>query len=393
MTHDSHPTGVHFRARGRMAVHTIWDYITRPIAKTIDDVPWCAEAISPDWLTAVLCGRVKGARVVSVEICGGDQGSSVRRHLKAAYNEEGRNVGLPENLFCKTTPTVLTRLATGLSAAGEARFYRQIRPELNIEAPSCYHSAWDRKSGRSVHLFNDLIATKAAQFCKWPTPISRQQAEQIVDTLATVHGRYYDSARFSSDLKWLLTFEDFFRAGERVGLRECHERAMTQAEAVIPQDVSRRRAGIWPSTIKALELHAKGTPTLLHSDVHLGNWYITGEGRMGLCDWQCLGKGHWARDVSYAISTTLAIEDRRAWERDLLKRYLDQMQEKCGLGITFDEAWDLYRQQIFLALLTWTPTLVHTRTTPDMQPEEMSLEMIKRMTAALSDLESFSSFA
>jgi hypothetical protein len=88
----------------------------------------------------------------------------------------------------------------------------------------------------------------------------------------------------------------------------------------------------------------------------------------------------------------LAIEDRRAWERDLLKRYLDQMQEKCGLGITFDEAWDLYRQQIFLALLMWTPTLVHTRTTPDMQPEEMSLEMIKRMTAAISDLESLSCF-
>ena len=74
-------------------------------------------------------------------------GSSVRRQLKAAYNKEGRNAGLPENLFCKTTPTVLTRLATGLSAAGEGRFYRQIRPELNIEAPNCYHSAWDRKSG------------------------------------------------------------------------------------------------------------------------------------------------------------------------------------------------------------------------------------------------------
>jgi aminoglycoside phosphotransferase (APT) family kinase protein len=393
MTQDSRLTGVHFRARGRMAVHTIWDYVTRPIAKTIDDVPWCAEAISPDWLTAVLCGDVRGARVVTVEICGGDQGSSVRRQLKASYNEEGRRAGLPENLFCKTTPTVLTRLATGLSAAGEARFYRQIRPELNIEAPTCYHSAWDRKSGRSVHLFNDLIAAKAAQFCKWPTPISRQQAEQIIDTLATVHGRYYDSARFSSDLKWVLTFEDFFRAGERVGLRECHERAMIQAEAVIPPDVSRHRAGIWPSTIKALELHTKGTPTLLHSDVHLGNWYITGEGRMGLCDWQCLGKGHWARDVSYAVSTTLAIEDRRAWERDLLERYLDQMRETCSLGITFDEAWDLYRQQIFLALLMWTPTLVHTRTTPDMQPEEMSLEMIKRMTAAISDLESLRSFA
>jgi len=45
MKQDS-SSGVHFRARGRMAVHTIWDHLTRPIAKTIDDVPWSAEAIS-----------------------------------------------------------------------------------------------------------------------------------------------------------------------------------------------------------------------------------------------------------------------------------------------------------------------------------------------------------
>jgi thiamine kinase-like enzyme len=389
MTHDSR-SGIHFRARGRMAIHTIWDHITRPIAETIDDVPWSAEAISSDWLTAVLCGGIPGARVTAVEICGGDQGSSVRRQLKLTYNEAGKDAGLPENLFCKTTPTVLTRLATGLSAAGEARFYRQLRSELNIEAPICYHSAWDRNSGRSVHLFNDVVASKAARFCRWYTPISRPQAEQIIDTLATLHSRYYDSARFSSDLKWVRMFEDFFRAGERVGLRECHEQAMIQAEAVIPQDVTRHRAEIWPMTMRALKQHGEGAATLIHSDVHLGNWYVTGEGRMGLCDWQCLGKGHWARDVSYAIATTLAIEDRRAWERDLLKRYLERMQEWCGLSVKFDEAWDLCRQQLFLALMMWTPTLVHTRTTPDMQPEAMSLEMIKRITAAISDLGSFS---
>jgi hypothetical protein len=393
MAADLPSVGVHFRARGRMAVHTIWDYITRPIAKSIDDVPWCAEAISPDWMTAVMCRNAKDARAVSVEICGGDQGSSVRRRLKVEYNEQGRNAGLVEDLFCKTTPTVLTRLATGLSAAAEGRFYRQIRPELNFEAPRCYYSAWDRNSGRSVHLFDDVIATKAARFCKCNTPISRAQAEQIIDTLAILHSHFYHSERFSSDLKWVVSYIDFFGAGERVGLRECHEQAMIQADAVIPPDITRRSAEIWPLAIRALDLHRNGPYTLLHSDVHLGNWYITGEGVLGLCDWQCIGKGHWARDVAYAISTTLSIEDRRVWERELLQRYLDNMGEKCGLSTSFDEAWDLYRQQLSLALLMWTPTLVHTRTTPDMQPEEMSLEMIKRITVAISDLQSLASFA
>ncbi|MBV8773813.1 MAG: DUF1679 domain-containing protein, partial [Deltaproteobacteria bacterium] len=119
----------------------------------------------------------------------------------------------------------------------------------------------------------------------------------------------------------------------------------------------------------------------------------TGEGVLGLCDWQCLGRGHWARDVAYAISTTLSIEDRRAWERELLQRYLERMAEKSVLSVSFDEAWDLYRQQLPLALLMWTPTLVHTRTTPDMQPEQMSLEMIKRITVAMSDVQTLASLA
>lgn len=390
---DLQPTEVRFRARGRMAVHTIWDHLTRPIARTIDDVPWCADAISPEWMTTVMCRDVPGAQTMSVEVRGGDQGSSVRRQLKVAYNDEGRNAALPEDLFCKTTPTVLTRLATGLTAAAEGRFYREIRPDLNVETPKCYHSAWDRNSGRSIHLFEDIVATKAARFCRWHTPISRPQAEQIIDTLADMHAQFYESPRFSADLRWVVSYLRFFGAGESVGLRECHEQAMIQAETVIPPDITRRRSEIWPATMKALELHRKGPQTLLHSDVHLGNWYISGAGRLGLCDWQCLGRGHWARDVAYALSTTISIEDRRAWERDLLHRYLEKMRASCGLSAMFDQAWHLYRQQILLALMMWTPTLVHSRTTPDMQPEEMSLEMIKRMTAAMSDLSTLDSFA
>ena len=376
-----------------MAVHTIWDHLTRPIATTFDDVPWCAEAISPEWITAVVCRDVPGARAVSVEVCGGDQGSSVRRRLKVVYNHEGKQTGLPEDLFCKTTPTLLTRLATGLSAAAEGRFYHEIRPELTIETPKCYRSAWDRNSGRSIHLFEDVVASKSARFCRWNTPITRPQAEQIMDTLAAMHAQFYNSPRFEADLKWVVSYLRFFAAGESVGLRQCHEEAMFKAESVVPADIMQRRSEIWPATMKALELHRRGPFTLIHSDVHLGNWYISGEGRLGLCDWQCLGTGHWARDVAYALSTTISIEDRRAWERDLLRRYLERMKEDCRLTISFDDAWSLYRQQIFLALMMWTPTLVHSRTTPDMQPEEMSLEMIKRMTAAMSDLHSLDSFA
>ena len=91
------------------------------------------------------------------------------------------------------------------------------------------------------------------------------------------------------------------------------------------------------------------------------------------------------------MTTTLAIEDRRSWERELLSRYLGKMRELCGLRTDPESAWNAYRQQTLPALLMWTPTLCPPPHSPDMQPREMSIEMIKRITTAMSDLEALDS--
>jgi len=379
------------RTRARIASHVVWDHLTRPPAEAIGDVPWCAEAVTLPWLTAILCKDHPDAEVVAVEVDGGGAGSSVRRRIRVAYNEAGERAGLPERFFAKATPTLLTRLSSAMAASKEARFFTQVRPELPIEAPIHHYSAFDRNSGRSFHLFEDLVATSQAVFCDNRTPISRAQAEDIVDLLAGVHSRFHGSPRLAADLRWLPPFEAFLRTGERDGIRIGHDQAMRVAEPVIPTDVTARKDEIWPMAMVGLAVHDEEPRTLLHSDVHLGNWYVTGAGRMGLCDWALVCSGHWSRDFAYAMSTTLEIADRRAWESDLLERYLERMQEFAGVRIDRHIAWTRYRQQTFAALLMWTPTLRHPPTMPDMQPEPMSLEMIRRITAAISDLESFDS--
>ncbi|MCC6918761.1 MAG: aminoglycoside phosphotransferase family protein [Alphaproteobacteria bacterium] len=380
------------RTRARIGAHVVWDHLTQPKAVTGGDVPWCAEAITPEWLTAMLCRESPGAAVTGVAVAGGSSGSSVRRRIEVTYNEAGRGAGLPAVFFAKTTPTLLTRLSSAMAAAKEGAFFRDIRPELPIEAPHLYVSVHDRRSGRSLHLFGDLVASRRASFCNWKTPISRAQAEEIVDTLATFHGRFLDSPRFEDTLRWLPRYESFVSTGERDGVRAGHDQAMVAAADLIPADVTARKDDIYPLMMRGLTVHAELPRTLLHSDVHLGNWYITGDGHMGLCDWALVCRGHWSRDFAYAVSTTLEVADRRAWEQDLLRRYLDRMEEIAGVRIPFDEAWRHYRRQTFAALLMWTPTLCHPPTMPDMQPEAMSLEMIRRITAAISDLDSFNSW-
>jgi len=70
----------------------------------------------------------------------------------------------------------------------------------------------------------------------------------------------------------------------------------------------------------------------------------------------------------------------------------DRLRECGGPALSFDAAWRRYRQQTFAALVMWTPTLCHSPLMPDMQPEAMSMEMIRRIATAISDLESFDSF-
>ncbi len=51
------------------------------------------------------------------------------------------------------------------------------------------------------------------------------------------------------------------------------------------------------------------------------------------------------RDVSYFLTMSVDIEERRAHERDLLRGYLDALRAHGGVEISFDDAWAAHRLQ------------------------------------------------
>src|ERR1700756_2997454 len=76
---------------GRVA----FERLVRPKARWRDDVPCSPRAITPEWLTAVLCDEVPGAEVAQVEIEAVSAGTHERHRLILTYNDEGRRAGLP----------------------------------------------------------------------------------------------------------------------------------------------------------------------------------------------------------------------------------------------------------------------------------------------------------
>src|SRR6266853_5017826 len=372
-----------------------YERLTRPKARRFDDVPCSPSAITVEWLTAVLCEKHPGAMVTQVEIKPASAGTHERHRLIVSYNEGGRRAALPTSIFTKSLPSVVTRMIGGFNGTArvEGNFYTQLRPELQIEAPLCYHSACDRQTFAAIHLLEDMVATKSATFCSHKTYVSRAMADDMIDLLASLHSRFYGDPALAERYRWLASYPRWFTIGaEKMSTEHYTRKAFDAAAHVIPADVLARRDEVWPATMRALAVHESEPQGLIHSDVHIGNWYRTSAGQMGLCDWQCLSRGHWSRDFAYAVTASLTPDNRRSWERDLLARYIERFAEKTGVKPDFDLSFLRYRQQIVHALAMCTITLCHSPLLPAMQPEDTTLTMIERITTAMADLDSIDSF-
>ncbi|KAA9165966.1 phosphotransferase [Amycolatopsis acidicola] len=359
---------------------------------TPEAVPPSAESITTEWLTAVLCRNVPGARVVKVGLGRGDNGTSARRAVAVTYNEKGATAGLPTRLFTKSTATFASRLLLGLTeiVEGETLFYNRMRPELTIRSPRSFHACFDPRTYRSLVLVEDL----AHEGWKFPDPlhnrVTRADAEDMVSEMATYHAAFWDSSRFDTDLRRLRPAREWQEnLNRKVGFEKRTLVGLERAREVVPRELYADRNALYPAFMRSLELHRTAPATLLHQDVHLGNWLRDADGRMGLYDWQCVARGHWALDYSYALAGGLATEDRRNWEKDLLNLYLERLGEHgVGEPPSFEEAWLGYRQQPMHALVFGLFTLGGSRFEPELQPRDYTLAAIKRIAQHVVDLES-----
>lgn len=365
----------------------------RPVRRA-GEVPPTYAAITADWLTDVLCRKVPGAEVTEFKLDARDDGSSNRRRIFLSYNEAGARAGLPVTVFCKAADALQQRVMLGASGVGksEADFYLLARPRLPIEAPVAYHAGYDPSNYASLIMLKDLAGS--VTFADERTPVDWSRAVSLVTNLADLHGPFYESSELGSPtlpfLRWDVWWKRMIAGNPR--FPEFCDIAFGDSESLMEPHLFKRRAEIWPATDACVDRHADLPLSLIHSDVHFKNWYVTADNRMGLSDWQTTTIGHWSRDYVYATTTALTIENRRAWEDELLRIYLDRMAEHGARGITVEYAKLNMRQQLFTVLAFWTITLRPAIGMPDMQPERTTVEFLRRIYAAIDDHDALDSF-
>jgi hypothetical protein len=351
------------------------------------EIPFSYEDITAAWLTAVLCTKHPGTQVVSCGLDEPDNGSSNRRRIFIEYNEAGQKAGLPGSVFCKGSQGLANRvlMASIGVVEGEVYFYNRVRALLDIEAPISYWANMDASTMNSIVMLADM--GRDLMFCTHTTDISYERAQDQVGLLARMHGRFLESPQLRGELAVFHTYADFFDKQVAVGFEPACDKGFEMAEDVIPKRLFARRQEIWPATLKSAACHINASHTLLHGDSHLRNWYIAPAGAMGLADWQATSRGHWARDLSYTMTTSLPVERRRQWQDELMRYYADRLHEASGQRVSIAEVAEQFRRHLLTGLAAWTVTVNPVPGFPDMQPADSALEFVHRLATAIDDLD------
>ncbi len=290
-------------------------------------------------------------RVVDTKRCGEGIASTADR-ITLAVQYRGAARELPEQLVLKTM--LASPRAPTTMYENEVRFYAEIRGDLAIETPRLYGSHFDPRGGRFGLLLEDL-ALRDARFPSAPEQLNVAQVERLLDQMAELHAAFWQSARFEADLAWLPTplaggMADVFNLIGRDLIVDQVRRHPEKATFVAP--LGRTLEQLWELLAVAQRTMAAEPSTLLHGDPHLGNTYLLPGGSAGLLDWQLVGRGCWAHDVTYLLVTGLAPEVRRVEQERLVRRYLDRL---GGLGVVpvpeFDYAWRLCRAAALWGLM------------------------------------------
>jgi aminoglycoside/choline kinase family phosphotransferase len=324
------------------------------VATPIVDTP---EDLTAEWFTAALRegGTLSAeASVIAARsdlIGGGQVGIVVRSEL--SY-DDAAGLDVPASVVVKlpseTQESRQVAMAMGLYE-NEMRFYKEIAPLADVAVPHLHWGEVEPDTGRVTLILDDLTSHgEVGDTIAGSTP---EQAELAFAELIKLQAPLWDDPRLRSR-QWLfdaprtqMLFGAVAAAAE--GFKAAYEDRL-DAEHVALVERLAPNASAWPA--KALV-----DPLVLnHGDFRLDNMIFgtaPGVPAVSILDWQTCRLGPPLVDHSIFLGSCLSTEDRRAFERDLLRGYHDGLLANGVTGFSFDDCLESYRRSsLYPFLLT-----------------------------------------
>ena len=306
--------------------------------------PHTVEAVTADWLNAVLGSGVAHAKLDELIVVDAHDGMTSRKKWRLHWNDAGKDAGLPSSIFVKafpSTPYHRESIAILHLQDAEVNFYRVLCSENPELAPTAYYFK-NYPGGRFMILLEDLTERGCRPY--WQADdCSIAHARAVAVTQARFHAKYWESNRLVGDLAWVRPrTKRFGWSWLRNSFCDVRRNFLDKAtEEEIPADaVALLRT--WNKNANAVFDYWENKPhTVLHGDSHLGNTFSYPDGRAGYYDWQVMFSGHGLRDLSYFLMSALTNTDRIAHEKEIFELYLETLAEG-GVRLERQEAWNDY---------------------------------------------------
>ena len=162
------------------------------------------------------------------------------------------------------------------------------------------------------------------------------------------------------------------------------KRGLRKAAALVPLTLHAQAINYARQRKQVMHFLQDVPRTLVHHDCHPGNLFWN-ESKPGLLDWQLVRFGEGISDIAYFLATSLNPESRRQHEIELIKLYAQCLKDHGIESIDFDGLFDRYRAHLIYPFEAMLVTLA----IGGMMDIDCNHELIRRTTAAVSDLDAF----
>jgi len=291
--------------------------------------------VTPSWLSGVLGTEV--ATAATEPIGTGQTGATYRVTVTYAGDS-----ALPTTFAIKLPSqddTVRDRVAIGYRS--EHAFYTSLAGQVRIPVPHCYHCEIAGEGADFVLVLADMAPAEQGDQIAGCSPA---EAALAVRALADLHGPTWcdpqwanfpgiampkpepDSAKGFGDIAKMAADITLDKLGDRLSIGD-------------RETLSASMSVVTPWLLAEPDRFA-----VLHGDYRLDNMLFDPDRtRVTVVDWQTLGSGLPARDLSYFTATSLDPADRAAAERDLVGEYHRTLLAHGVTGYDRETCWRDYR--------------------------------------------------
>lgn len=240
----------------------------------------------------------------------------------------------------------------------EVEFYSIVAESMNeMPIPTCYEVAFSEETGMSHVILNDLSKTHIELLKYAPLPPSKRYCERAIDCLAEIHAFWWDYRKLkelSKHANFIIIFkENSFIEEEILKWSKNQKRNLERFLKFLGDRISDKRKELFKTVFSlypqlALEQIKKENMTLIHGDAHFWNFFypkdIENEKYKALLfDWQSWNIGVGGQDLAYMIGNNLYPDYRHLIEKDLTKRYHNDLLKFGVKNYSWDDFWYDYR--------------------------------------------------